>query len=80
MVNVCGTVNLLQHCAAAGVQRFTLFGVLGLLLLTPFIVTPATVYPFVVGKALWSRSLIEVAFALWAVLALIHTDYRPPRS
>ena len=61
-------------------MRFTLFGVFGLLLLTPFIVTPATVYPFVVGKALWSRSLIEVAFALWAVLALIHTDYRPPRS
>ena len=38
------------------VLRFALFGVLGLLLLTPFVVTPGTVYPFVVGKALWSRS------------------------
>ena len=62
------------------VLRFALFGVLGLLLLTPFVVTPGTVYPFVVGKALWSRSLIEVAFALWAVLALMHQGYRPPRS
>ena len=62
------------------VLRFALFGVLGLLLLTPFVVTPGTVYPFVVGKALWSRSLIEVAFALWAMLALMHPGYRPPRS
>ncbi len=62
------------------VLRFALFGALGMLLLTPLIVTPGTVYPFVVGKALWSRSLIEVAFALWAVLALMHPGYRPPRS
>ena len=62
------------------VLRFALFGVLGLLLLTPFVVTPGTVFPFVVGKALWSRSLIEVAFALWAMLALMHPGYRPPRS
>ena len=60
--------------------RFALFGVLGLLLLTPFVVTPGTIFPFVVGKALWSRSLIEVAFALWAMLALMHPGYRPPRS
>lgn len=60
--------------------RTALFGVLGLLLLTPFVVTPGTVFPFVVGKALWSRALIEIAFALWAVLALTHPGYRPPRS
>ena len=60
--------------------RGALFGVLGLLLLTPFVVTPGTIYPFVVGKALWSRALIEIAFALWAVLALMHPGYRPPRS
>ena len=60
--------------------RVALFGVLGLLLLTPFVVTPGTIFPFVVGKALWSRSLIEIAFALWTVLALMHPGYRPPRS
>ncbi len=60
--------------------RIALFGAFGLLLLTPFVVTPATVFPFVVGKALWSRALIELAFALWAVLALMRREYRPPRS
>lgn len=60
--------------------RTALIVSLGLLLLTPFVVTTGTIFPFVVGKALWSRALIEVAFALWALLALRHAAYRPPRS
>ena len=51
-----------------------------LLLLTPFIVTEHTVYPFVVGKALYSRALIEFVFGLWVVLAALNPAYRPPRS
>ena len=61
-------------------MRAALFGALGLLLLTPFVIFPDTVAPFSVGKALWSRSLIGIAFALWAVLALARPHYRPPRS
>ena len=53
---------------------------IGLVLLTPFVFSPGTIFPFVVGKALWSRSVIEVVFALWAVLALADPAYRPPRS
>ena len=49
-----------------------------LLLLTPFVVSPRTVFPFVVGKALYSRSLIEVVFVFWTLLALFHPRYRPP--
>ena len=60
--------------------RLALFGVFGLLLVTPFVFSAGTVYPFVVGKALWSRALIEIAFALWAVLALTRPGYGPPRS
>ena len=60
-------------------RRAILAGI-ALLLLIPFVVTPGTVFPFVVGKALWSRTLIEIVFALWAVLALAHPAYRPPRS
>lgn len=60
--------------------RTALFAALALVLLTPFVVTPETVFPFAVGKALWSRASIEVAFALWAVLALARPGYRPPRS
>ena len=53
---------------------------LALLLFTPFVVSEETVFPFVVGKALYSRSLIEVVFLAWAVLAFLQPDYRPPRS
>ncbi|MDE0051111.1 MAG: O-antigen ligase family protein [Rhodospirillales bacterium] len=60
--------------------RTALFVSLGLLLLTPFVVTAGTVFPFVVGKALWSRALIEIAFALWALLALRDPAYRPPHA
>ena len=52
----------------------------GLLLLTPLVVSTSTLFPFVVGKAVWSRSLIEIAFAFWAWLALRDPSARPPRS
>lgn len=51
-----------------------------LILLTPFIVTPDTIFPYVVGKAVYSRSLIECVFGMWAILALFRPAYRPPRS
>ena len=63
--------DLLVHVVQAGVV---------LLLLTPFVVSPRTVFPFVVGKALYSRTLIEMVFASWTLLALANPRYRPPRS
>ena len=60
--------------------RFGVLAGIGLLLLTPFVVSLGTIFPFVVGKAVWSRSVIEVVFALWAVLALARPACRPPRS
>ena len=60
--------------------RWAIFAGIALLAATPFVITPGTIFPFVVGKALWSRSLIEIVFALWAVLALARPAYRPPRS
>ncbi len=60
--------------------RWGIFAGFALLLATPFVITPGTIYPFVVGKALWSRSLIEIVFALWVVLALARPAYRTPRS
>ena len=55
---------------------------LGVLLLfvTPFIVTTSTVFPFVVGKAIWSRSLIEIIVGLYVLLAIRAPEYRPTRS
>ena len=51
-----------------------------LLLLTPLVITKETIFPLVVGKALYSRTLIEIVFLAWAVLAYRRTEYRPPRS
>ena len=50
-----------------------------LVLFTPLVVAP-TIYPFVVGKALYSRTLIEVVVGLWALLVLVKPQFRPPRS
>lgn len=51
-----------------------------LLFFTSFIVTPSTVFPFVVGKAVWSRSLIEIVTGLYILLMVRSPEYRPRRS
>ena len=40
---------------------------LALVLLTPLVTAPWTLYPFSVGKALYARVLIAAVFGLWAV-------------
>ena len=64
-------------------QRILLVGIwagFGLLLVTPLVVTVETAYPFTVGKAVYSRTLVAFVFALWVALAVANTAYRPPRS
>ena len=55
-----------------------------LVLLTPLLVMsppfPPTYFPFIVGKALYFRTLTEIAFGLWVVLAIRSPAYRRPRS
>jgi len=57
---------------------------LALALVAPLLVTadpwPGTVYHFVVGKALWTRTLTAFALALWLILLLREPAYRPPKS
>ena len=65
----------LEALLAAAVQG----GIL-LLLLTPLVLTPSTYFPFVVGKAVYARSVIEIVVGLWVVLALLAPAYRPRRS
>lgn len=50
-----------------------------LLLLVPLVITP-TLYPTMVGKALYARGLIEILTALWVVGLLWKIAPRPPRS
>lgn len=58
--------------------------VLALVMVAPLIVMadplPSTFFPFIVGKALWARTLTEIAFGLWMILILRDSYYRIPKS
>ena len=56
------------------------FVAVGLTLLTPLVVTFSTIFPFIVGKAVYSHVLIEVAFGAWILLAWKRPEYRLPGS
>ena len=66
-----GAAQLLLWAVRAGVL---------LVLLTPLIVSAGAYFPFVVGKAIYSRSIIEVTFVLWLILILYDPKYRLGRS
>jgi hypothetical protein len=51
-----------------------------LLFLTPAIGTLSTVFPFVFGKAVWSRYLIEIIVGLYVILAIRAPEFRPFRN
>ena len=53
---------------------------ISLVLMTPLIVRPDILFPFVVGKALFARAIIEITFAFWAALVLFYCRHRPSRS
>lgn len=49
-------------------------------LLTPLIVSQSTLFPFIVGKALFARSVITVTFAAWLILIWRNPEHRPAKS
>jgi hypothetical protein len=55
------------------------FGI-ALLYFTPFVITTDTVFPFIVGKALFTRGVIEIVFGMWVVLAIRRPEFRPAKS
>ena len=62
------------------VMAVSLRGGLIFLLLMPLVVTPQTLSPFMLGKALYARTLIEIITALWIFGLLWKIAPRPPRS
>ncbi len=56
------------------------FVAVGLTFLTPLVVTFSSIFPFIVGKAVYSHILIEVAFGAWILLAWMRPEYRLPGS
>ena len=49
-------------------------------LIVPLVVTTSTYFPYVVGKAIYARVVIEITLALWLILILYYSGYRPSRS
>jgi hypothetical protein len=46
----------------------------------PLYVASNMFFPFITGKNFAFRVLVEIIFALWAILALRDSDYRPKYS
>ena len=64
-------------------ERLLLLGTrtgLVLLLAMPLVVTEETFFPFVVGKSVFGRSVIEAVFAMWLIAAILYPRHRLPRS
>ena len=51
-----------------------------LVMAMPFIISSDTLFPFIVGKAIYARSVIEVTFGIWLLLIFFYPRYRPRRS
>ena len=66
----------------SGTETALLYGTRAAILLVlamPLMVRIELFFPYVVGKALYFRTLTEIAFALWVVLAYRYAAYRPSR-
>ena len=51
-----------------------------LVMAMPLILSNDTLFPFIVGKAIYARSIIEVTFGIWVLLIFFYPRYRPSRS
>ena len=64
-------------------DKFLLYGIwaaLILLLLMPFLITTNTIFPFIVGKAIYSRIIIDILVGFWVILVYLDRSYKLPRS
>lgn len=62
------------------ILRWSVIGGLYLIPFIPLIVADQSYFPFITGKNFAFRSLIEILFALWIILALRDKTYRPKFS
>ena len=47
------------------------------LLITPLLVSPETIYPFIVGKAIWFRSLVIISTTAFLILVIKYREEKP---
>ena len=53
---------------------------ISLVLTTPLVIAPDVFYPFVIGKAVYARSIIELTLPAWVALVLFFPERRPSWS
>lgn len=51
-----------------------------LITLSPLIISSSLLFPFITGKAFYFRSIVDVIFALYVILALRAPEFRPKKS
>ncbi len=74
------TRNLDDPQAAIGAFIFCIRCVLLIVLFMPLIVSTSTFFPFVVGKAIFYRIFIEIAFLMWVPLIILSPKLRNFKS
>ncbi len=75
-----GLTNIYRQWEVSQLLLWTVRAGILLVLVTPLVVTPSALFPYVVGKALFARSVIEVTFACWLILIFYYPQHRPARS
>jgi O-antigen ligase/Tfp pilus assembly protein PilF len=64
-------------------KNVLLWVIKGLLFVVPFIplyIATGLFFPYVTGKALIFRAIVELVFVLWIALAVIYKEYRPEKN
>ena len=59
------------------ILKYILFTAIFLIPFIPFVVYGNLFFPFITGKAFVFRILVELAFAIWLILAIRNSEYRP---
>ncbi len=60
--------------------KYCIIGLLFLSLFTPLFVSQSLFFPFITSKNFFFRIVVELAFGLWAILALFDQSVRPKRN
>jgi O-antigen ligase/tetratricopeptide (TPR) repeat protein len=62
------------------ILKYIVYGGLFLIPFVPFYVANTMFFPFITGKALLFRVLVEVSFGAWLSLSILNREYRPKKS
>ncbi len=60
--------------------KWVVFGGLFLIPFVPFLVDSSLFFPFITTKAFAWRTIVEIIFGAWVILALFEPEYRPKKS